>query len=146
MDALLLLSQVILVDRLAAPHYYSVSWEDSPQNYIRPFFEGGHPEDQMVYSFANANRCILTRQNLDSFRTWLELARFCSAIFNGIRPTQIVGTFQVCHALPPLLFFRSPSLTQAKAASVYLVQMCCLVASLHVGCLCFRSQYTPYLR
>ena len=70
--------------------------------YIEPLLEGGHPEDQMVFTFANADQCVLTRQMLNGLASWVELARFCSVTFEGTRPTQIVGAVQVCSLAYPL--------------------------------------------
>lgn len=95
--------QVILIDRVQTPHYYTAPWDDNPMRYIGPILEGGHPEDQMVFAFANSNECVVTRQMLQGLASWVELARFCSATFEGTRPTQIVGRVQVRSRPDPLV-------------------------------------------
>lgn len=63
--------------------------------YIEQVLQGGHPEDQMAFTFAGTNHCVLTQQMLQGLGSWVELARFCSATFKGVRPTEIVGVVQV---------------------------------------------------
>ncbi|CDJ49379.1 hypothetical protein, conserved [Eimeria brunetti] len=94
---------LILVDRLRQPHYYTALWEENPMKYIGSLLEGGHPEDQIVFTFANSDQCVLNRQMLSGLRSWVELARFCSVTFEGTRPTQIVGAVQVQIVMPESL-------------------------------------------
>ncbi|CDJ35920.1 uncharacterized protein EMH_0044390 [Eimeria mitis] len=101
---------VILVDRLQRPHYYTALWDEHPMKYIGPILEEGHPEDQMVFTFANSDQCVLNRQMLHGLASWVELARFCSVTFEGVRPTQIVGTVQPVYFLPPVQIVMPESL------------------------------------
>ncbi|OEH76665.1 hypothetical protein cyc_07060 [Cyclospora cayetanensis] len=94
---------LILVDRLNVPRYYTVAWDDDIDKFVEPLFQEGHPEDQVVFTFANANRCVATRPMLKGLKTWLELARFCSAIFGNNYPTQITGVIKVRILLPESL-------------------------------------------
>ncbi|KAL8447515.1 hypothetical protein Emed_004303 [Eimeria media] len=93
---------VILVDRLQMPHYITAPWEENPLTHIDPLLRGGHPGDMVLFSFANSNQCALTRAMLGNLKSWLELTRFCSETFKGIRPTYIVGVVQPVYHLPPL--------------------------------------------
>ncbi|XP_026191968.1 uncharacterized protein LOC34623096 [Cyclospora cayetanensis] len=94
---------LILVDRLNVPRYYTVAWDDDIDKFVEPLFQEGHPEDQVVFTFANANHCVATRPMLKGLKTWLELARFCSAIFGNNYPTQITGVIKVRILLPESL-------------------------------------------
>ncbi|CDJ68250.1 hypothetical protein ENH_00050410 [Eimeria necatrix] len=93
---------VILIDRMRRPHYFTAPWDDNPMKYIEQVLQGGHPEDQMAFTFAGTNHCVLTRQMLQGLGSWVELARFCSATFKGVRPTEIVGVVQSVYFLPPI--------------------------------------------
>ncbi|KAL8270517.1 hypothetical protein Esti_005554 [Eimeria stiedai] len=91
---------VVLIDRVQSPHYYTAPWEDSPLKYIEPLLRGGHPEDLVLFSFANTNQCALSLAMLQNLKTWLELTRFCSETFKGVRPTHIVGVVQLKISMP----------------------------------------------
>ncbi|KAL8428061.1 hypothetical protein ACSSS7_007415 [Eimeria intestinalis] len=96
------LLQVVLIDRVQRPHYYTVPWEDNPLKYVEPLLRDGHPEDLMLFSFANSNQCAVSRAMLGNLKSWLELTRFCSETFKSVRPTHIVGVVQPVYRLPPL--------------------------------------------
>ncbi|KAL8452923.1 hypothetical protein Emag_002140 [Eimeria magna] len=91
---------IILIDRVQTPHYYTASWEDNPLKFIDPLLRGGHPGDLVLFSFANSNQCALSRAMLGNLKSWLELTRFCSETFKGVRPTHIVGVVQLQISMP----------------------------------------------